>query len=342
MPGRRYKSRDADYRTIIKDLKNDTLPGAILLYGRESYLIRWSISEIEKKYTDEQGRAFDFTEIDGSAADSARPVTEACEMLPFMSAKKVVLVTGLEKNSACLEGIREYLPGIPDTTILVMTAADEEGINESFRRSVNESGRVYKFDKLSKDVLGGFIKKHLKENGADFIDEIIPAFIDISGYYDRDSDYTLDNIMNDIRKLSAYGGRIETPDLVSIVTGNDERNNFAFTDALSDGNREEALRILWAALSHGGNEFSLLGLICSQFETMMLIRETQEAGKGTAWLEKNLKINGYRIRRLLEPASHYTSDELKRILLKAYEIDRKVKTGVMDARLGLELFVAEV
>ena len=95
-------------------------------------------------------------------------------------------------------------------------------------------------------------------------------------------------------------------------------------------------------LSHGGNEFNILGLICSQFELMMLIQETREAGRELSFLETGLRFNRYRIRRLSGPASRFTASQLKRSLLKAYEIDRNVKTGRMDARLGLELFIASV
>ena len=95
-------------------------------------------------------------------------------------------------------------------------------------------------------------------------------------------------------------------------------------------------------LSHGGNEFNILGLICSQFEVMMLIQETRERGQTLSFLEKELRINKYRLRRLSGPASRFTAAHLKQSLLKAYEIDRNVKTGRMDARLGLELFISAV
>ena len=48
------------------------------------------------------------------------------------------------------------------------------------------------------------------------------------------------------------------------------------------------------------------------------------------------------MKKLSGAASKYSSDELKRILLRAYEIDRNVKTGVMDAKLGLEMFIADI
>ena len=75
---------------------------------------------------------------------------------------------------------------------------------------------------------------------------------------------------------------------------------------------------------------------------MMLIRETAELGRPLSFLTSQLKINNYRVRLLSRPAARYSSDQLKEILKKAYEVDRNIKTGVMEAPLALELFVAGV
>ena len=348
--GSRRKNGDlSGYRILSRQLETETLPRVLLLYGPEDYLIRWSTSRIISRYVPEETRLFNLNTFDGYSYDTAQPIVEACEMLPVLAQKKVVLLehfrktTGQKSNQDAVSELAGYLSNVPDTTILIFTMTEEEDAGKPFFDAVGKAGRVYRFDRLDRPTLAGFTRKYLKQAGALFSNDIVASIIDLSGYYDRETDYTLDDLRNDIDKLALYSeGSITLRDVETIVLGNEETDGFAFTDALSSGDKQEALRILSSMLSHGSNEFSVLGLICSQFEVMMLIQETREHGQNSSFLERELRINSYRIRRLSVPASRYTAAQLKRSLLKAYEIDRNVKTGVMDARLGLELFIATV
>ena len=350
-PGRSAwgKKETPSYQTLSRQLENDTLPCVMMLYGPENYLIRWIVSRIVDRYVPEETRLFNYTVIDGSRFSSARPVIEACEMLPMMCEKKVVLVdhfkrnSGLSPNQPAIDELASYLDSVPDTTLLIFTMSEQEDAGKGFSDAVKKAGRIYPFDRLDQPLLAGFLRKYLKQSGTSFTNDTVAAIIELSGYYDRESDYTLDDLKGDIEKLALYSsGTVTRSDVETIVLGNEETDGFAFTDALSEGNREEALRILSSMLSHGGNEFNILGLICAQFEVMMLIQEAREHGQNLSILEKELRLNNYRLRRLSRPASRFTASRLKQILIKAYEIDRNVKTGVMDARLGLELFIASV
>lgn len=337
------------YQTLSRQLEAGSLPRVILLYGAEEYLIRWMISQITARYVPEETRFFNLTTFDGYRYDDARSVIEACEMLPMLSEKKVVLLEHFRKtggqnpNQAAIDELAGYLANVPDTTLLIVTMSEAEDAGGAFLDSAQKAGQAYQFDRLDRTMLAGFTKKYLKQAGAVFNNDTIAAIIELSGYFDRESDYTLNDLRSDIDKLALYSdGPITREDVETIVLGNEETDGFAFTDALSAGDKQEALRILSSMLSHGSNEFNILGLICSQFEVMMLIQETRENGRNPSFLESELRLNKYRIRRLSGPASRFTAVQLKRGLLKAYEIDRNVKTGVMDARLGLELFIAAV
>lgn len=338
-----------DYKTLTEQLKTDSLPRVLLLYGPESYLIRWVLSQITDRYVPQETEMFNHTMFSGHTYDSAQPVIEACEMIPMMAEKRLVTLRRLKRkggpspNQGAIDDLAAYLGSVPESTLLIITMEDRDDAGKEFADAVKKAGRIYHFDRLEKSVFAGFTRKYLKQAGASFTNDTVLAIMELSGYYDRESDYSLDDLMGDIQKLAMYSsGSITREDVETIVLGNEETDGFAFTDALSSGNKQEALRILSSMLSHGSNEFNILGLICSQFEVMMLIQETREHRQAASFLEKELRLNSYRIRRLSGPASRFTSSQLKRSLLKAYEIDRNVKTGVMDARLGLELFVTAV
>ncbi|MDD7409499.1 MAG: DNA polymerase III subunit delta [Anaerovoracaceae bacterium] len=338
------RAKSYGYEDALAELKRDALPRVAVMHGREDYLIRWMAGQIRSKYINEAAAMFDYADVDGFSLDSAQPVIDACEMLPVMSEKKIVRISDLNPKSPAVAELAGYMDSVPDSTILLFTMPDAGAMGKAFSDAAKKAGRIYEFSKLKRPTLSGFIRKYLKQGGVKFTPETVDLIIDISGYYDRDSDYTLDNLRSDIEKISLFAGgsSVSAEEVEEIVLGNAEKDRFAFTDALAEGRRSDALKILGSILSHGGEEFNILGLICSQYEVMMLIQEAAERGAGRSYLEKELKINSYRIKMLSKPASKYTSDELKRILLRAYDIDRNVKNGLMDAKLGLEMFIAEI
>lgn len=76
-----------------------------------------------------------------------------------------------------------------------------------------------------------------------------------------------------------------------------ERDVFAFTDALSSGKKGDALRILHSLLESGENVFKLLGLICSQYETILSVHEMRSDGMDLAQMKAALGIHEFRIKK---------------------------------------------
>ena len=331
------------YSLIQNALKDGTLPRVLLMYGPENYLIRWVTGLIRERYVQDAAAVFDCTDLEGFSMDSVVPIIDACEMMPMMSEKRVVIVTDLNPRCRDLELLTDYLEKVPDTTVLLIIQEEESRLGAAFSRAARAAGQAYEFSRVDRRMLEGFIKKYLRQAGVEFRQDAVDALIEVSGYFDRESDRTLDTILADIGKIAAHSdGKVTAEDVSEAVMGNEERDVFAFTDALASGDKAQALQVLRTLLSYGGSEFSILGLICSQFETMMLIREAEELRRPASFLTGELKLNAYRVRLLSGPASRYSSVQIKEILKKAYEVDRNVKTGVMEAPLALELFVAGV
>lgn len=340
----RGRQREPAFRQLQKALEEDRLPNVMLLYGSEEYLMRWMTGLIAERYVEQASAMFDHIVIDGFSLESAVNIIDACDMMPMMSEKKVVVVSDLSSRCKDLNLLTEYISNVPESTILIFTCREKSSLGAGFVKALAAAGREYEFGRVDRKTLESFIRKYFGRAGVKPDAGAVKALVDVSGYLDSGSDQTLDNIIADIEKAAAHctGGRVTAEDVTEAVMGSEERDVFAFTDALASGDKAGALNMLNVLLSYGGNEFNILGLICSQLETMMLIREAAELRRPSSYLEKELKLNSYRIKLLSGPASGYSSAELKKMLMKAYEIDRNIKTGVMDAGLALELFVAGV
>ena len=96
--GASKKKEPHSYKRIQAELKEDRLKNILLLFGREKYLIRWACEQIRKRYVMSAAELFDFVKIDGSSEDTGR-ISEACETLPMLSEKRVVLVSDFDESS---------------------------------------------------------------------------------------------------------------------------------------------------------------------------------------------------------------------------------------------------
>ena len=75
---------------------------------------------------------------------------------------------------------------------------------------------------------------------------------------------------------------------------------------------------------------------------MLLINEMRADCFTQAQMHARLGIHEYRIKKTAPMAARYSSGKLRDILMKAYTVDREIKTGLIEPELALELFVSRV
>jgi len=338
-------STEHAYKTIENDIKTNQIKGVILLYGQESYLIDWSVKTLIDRYINPACREFDMIRFNGQTA-AFEEIRNSIETLPMFSEKKLILVEKLK----CLEAESEdekkwqdYLREIPDYCLLIFI---NETVDARRRliKTINEVGKSYEFDQLPESFLKKFIAKQLKAGGKTAKAQIIDDFISESGYYDKNTSYTLYNLDHDLTKLLAHasGEAILQEDIRQTLSGNIERDVFAMMEAIGKGNKGSAFQMLNHLFLFGENEYKILGLISSQYENVTMIKEMKEEGKSLAEISDCLGLNAYRARLLLALSEKYTLSRLKSIMLSVYKVDRRIKTGVLDKNLALEVFIAEI
>jgi len=82
------------FRTIVKQFKTSAqtgdYPQVILLCGREDFLINWAKKFIKEQVVEPSAAEIDFSSFSDENSDPYE-ITAACETLPLMSRKKLVI-----------------------------------------------------------------------------------------------------------------------------------------------------------------------------------------------------------------------------------------------------------
>ncbi|NLY70364.1 MAG: DNA polymerase III subunit delta [Clostridiales bacterium] len=344
-------STEHDFKRIKKDIKTDSIKSPLFFFGREDYLIKWAIDSIVDKYIDPSFIEMNFSLIDSSDITFLNLMNQ-CETLPIMSSRRVVVVEDFYPLAGQkLKGfsdddeidLADYLKRIPETCILIFTGKTADKRRKLYK-TINQYGSCYEFKELDVSSLRKFIRKRFNERGKSIKPSLVNQIIEMSGYYDKESDYTLYNLDNDLRKVIAHSKdeEIKADDVINCISGNIEKDIFAMIDALSLNKKDEAFSLLHNLLSSGNNIFKILALICMQFETILFVKEHKEEGYSLSDINKELGIHEYRVKKASMFANRYSLEQLQKALSLAYQVEKNIKEGILDSRLALEMLISQV
>lgn len=343
-----YLKNENDFRLFSKDLKEDSLNGILILYGREGYLINWAVEELVKKYVAPGFESLDFVKLSGDITPST--IVENCQTMSMISTKRIIWVNEYrhlldEKtkgyNQSEIESLRKFLESYNEENILIFSF---ESIEKKEGKLKGIKGTTYQFGKLQPKDLEAFIKKRMNMAGKDISKDNLDLMIELSGYYNKESQYWLYNFQNDIEKTIAHssGDKITASDVKESMNGDLDSYIFDFIEVLSTNQKDKTYNLMNNLLNSGTNFFQLISLMVNQFELMMEIAELEEQGSSLVAITKELGIHEFRVKKAYKAAKGFSISRLRDILINLYEIDRNIKSGNIDQRTALELFIARI
>ncbi len=341
---------------MMEDLKKGDFPSVLLFYGEERLQVDWAVREIIRKYVNSDTQLLDVTVFEGMPA--LEELISVCETLTMFSERRVVVVedSGLfkpqkrgaaedgdtEQDSGLRKALGEYLPQLPTTTILLFK---EAGVDKRLQltKSLHRVGSSYEFGRLERLDLLVFINNRFKKAGKLLREDVADTIIELSGYYHPQSTYTLYHLDNDLAKIISHsqGNQVTALDVNETLAGDLDTFVFSLVDSLASGNKGEAYEILSNMLHSGENFYMILGLLISQYELLLDIRQLLDRGLSMAEMEKTLKVHPFRLRKGWAAASKYSTKQLQYLAKRLFEIDGQNKSGLMGPQLALELFIGE-
>jgi len=333
-----------------------------LLHGPDSFSRSEEIARIKGSIGDPSLVDLNTTILDGRQTTLA-DLIQACDALPFLAEKRLVIVEGLAarlssgppsegeqerspaaKGKDLLNDVVGYLTKLPDTTCLILV--EDEIIKEShslYREAMTRGKESVKsFPLLQGAGLERWISQRAKKRGAQIDSQAVKELMIYVG-----NDLRLLDI--ELEKLAIYvAGKqpIHAEDVHRLVSYVREESIFRLVDALGERNGPTAIQVLHQLLedsSEPSYALYVLSMIARQFRLLMQAKEMAEQHLPAAEIMKALHLSHrFILDKLLSQARNFSLDRLKEIYQKLQRIDVDIKTGNMETALALDLFVAEV
>jgi len=333
------KIEEHPYKLINRVITSGDIPSVILLYGPERFMIEWAWKKLKTAVINPATESMDLSVFnDANASES--DIIAACETLPFMSERKVVVAKDIDFGAA--EELSEYIKNIPETTLLILIQEKADKRRVLFKE-IEKKGLAYDFVPLDEATLASWARKRC----AKISKNDLLSFANESGYFDKEREYNLYNLENDLLKANAlYSDQesISLEDLEEISSAKEEDNAFKLLDAAFSDKKGVALRLFNNSISAEipskqiGVILRFHGLLCSQLEIMLEARQRKEAGKSLS----EMKINPYRLNKAVDASARLSTARLKAALAGCYRLETDIKSGKIDPKIGMELFIAKI
>ena len=341
-----------NFRTFHKDIKEKKIKPCCLLYGKEQFLVEWAKNTIIEKYVNDVSRQFDVITIGGTETGVDR-IVESSETLPVFSEKKLVIVEDFsvlegEKNKNIeekdIERLIRYIEHPSQDTILIFTCGEKPDKRRKLFKTIQKYASVYDFQSLEPGDLNQWVIKRFHSYGKEIEKRELERMISLSGYFDKDSDYTLYHFEQDISKvvLHSEGDRIRMEDVEKTVAGNINTNIFQLIEYVSAGEKQKAFDLLGDLFLYGETEYGLLALLYRQYEILLNIRQLSESGMSSKAIAETLGLRDFVVTKSRRLVQQYTQEQLKGVLTGIYQADKNIKSGNMEGRMAVELLIASI
>ncbi|MDO5725417.1 MAG: DNA polymerase III subunit delta [Tissierellia bacterium] len=334
------------YLEFMNDIKTKAPEGAYIFYGYEIYLLENTIEYLRKEYIAKGTEDFNYISLQGKLS-STKDIVNACETMPFMSEKKIVIVENVDEFIAAndlTESFYEYIVNLKGETILIFKDnTDDLNKNLTLYRRLKKINKNVEFAKLNNIELRNFINKYFNKLNKKITANDLLYYINKSSYLNRNAKSDLFQIKNDLDKMAAFatGEIIDRENIDKNTEIKYENNIFKLIDSLSSKNIKLAIYNFDELYRVKESPIKIMYMIVRHFRNLYHIRILSSKGYTDLDIMKKLGIKNFEYRKL-KSIRTYSDCELVDILKLLNETDIALKTSSIDERLLIERLIVRI
>lgn len=338
-----------NYGEFKKKIRENKIGSAYLFFGQEEYLMDMAIDELKKKYIEESFETINYVKIEGKNCD-LQTLINACETLPFMSEKKIVLVNDI---SAFMDNIKDrfekefydYIDRLGDFLCLIfMDNTSSIRKNSKIYKHLNKDNRVVDFSKLEGQDLNRWIERILKKHDKEMSLSNINYFIERSSYRSRNIDIRLFDLENELLKVVDHSKHRELSreDIDQVLVKSIDTNIFELLNAINRRDSESAIEIFDDMYMANEPVLRILYMITRQFRLILSYKLYKDKGYGDNKVQEKLQIKNYEFGKIRSQSSKFQIKELEDIMEYLLNIDIQTKTTTTDQKLLVEMLLIKL
>lgn len=337
-----------DFDVLECEVKKGKIDNSYIFCGLDEELIKEGISLVVNNTVDKSLLDLNYIRLDGLTA-TFDDIMNACETMPFMGDKKVVVVyrSSFLKDKTDSAGTKtynevlKYLKDLPPYTVLIMYYLFNDKRDTPKKsnkvKALDKVSKVVYFDKLKKDRYYKKVEEVFKEKGKEI------GKIELR-YFAEKVQNNFDIIRREADKLISYtGDRIITKnDIDKLIANSSEDDIFDLIDFISQKKVEKALDLLYELLSKSDQHMLIISNIENNFKRLYEIKILVQNGTRVNDISSKFKLPTFVCEKLINQCSKFSVKQLQKLMEICLETENKIKTTGVDKNMEMELMIFNI
>ncbi|MBI5651105.1 MAG: DNA polymerase III subunit delta [Chloroflexi bacterium] len=289
---------------------------------------------------------------------SLSELQHACNAMPFLADKRLVIVAGLlarldprrksdesgeaveeDANPVVSKELKEYLAHLPDHTRLVFVESKTLAKNNPIFKHAesDKNATVKEFSAPDLKNLAAWIRARVKSKNAEIEPEAVG---ELSAHLGND----LRLLDNEIEKLITFRAHapIRGQDVRALVASVREADIFALVDAIGKRDTRLALKLLHEHISQNAAPQYLLTMIVRQFRMLLQMKDLATRKQTVDVAREQLRLHPFVAQKTWQQAMNFTLPQLEAIYHKLLDADLAMKTSRSEPVATLDVLLVEL
>ncbi len=348
---------------------SDSKPTIYLLHGDDHFGITTFIDSLIDKMGNPDDAQMNISRLQ-VGVDPEGAIKSACLAIPFLSDRRMVILTGYEEAIRKLdadtgrdsearnrrERLRQetldFLSSIPQSTALLLVIKDdwvrERGawgwktlpikhwlLTWAEGNTTTSYYRLFALPR-GRDMVA-WIKNQAQKMGGQITAEATVALVNTIGNNTQMAHHELEKLFTYVNRQRA----IDVPDVERLTSPVIQESVFEMADAIGRRDSRRALDALHDLLTESSIE-EMIGMVVRQFRLLLLVKEAMGTSMTVTEMSGLVKLPAGIVEKYINQARGYSLTELKGIYRRLLDLDISNKTGQMPPEVALDTFIVSL
>jgi len=321
-------------KRLNEDIRTKQFKQMYLLYGEENYLKRQYKKSLTKALVAE-GDTMNYAYYEGKKV-AINDVMELAETLPFFAERRLLVLesTGLFKSGG--GDFAEYLTSLPETTYFIFVESEVDKRSKIYK-TVKAKGHVEELSFQDQETLKKWIFQLVRREGKQIETQTVNHFLYKVGT-------NMENIFSEMEKLFSYTyerDRITKEDVDKVCATEIRNHIFEMVSAVAEGKQKKALNLYYELLALKEPPMRILFLMTRQYRTLLQVKELVKSRYSRQEIAGKIGLPPFVAGKYIDQVGGFRISKLRQTLEQSARLEERVKTGLLQDSLAVELFIVE-
>jgi DNA polymerase-3 subunit delta len=299
----------------------------VTLTGDNAFALRQELRRLTDAFVAEHGDLA-LERVDASEADPAR-VREALTGLPFLAARKLVVLRGLGTNKQLQENIEQLLHDLPETTDVIFVEPKPDK-RLSYYKLLKKATDLREFPEPD----AGGLARWLADTARDCGGSLGPG----------DARYLVERVgpnqqllSGELEKLLLHNPKISRADIENLTEAAPQSTIFQLLEAAFAGDRRRTLGLYAEQRAQSVEPIQIIAMLAWQLHVLAVIKTAGDRGADA--IAREARLNPFVVRKSQGIARRLSLPQLKKLVEDLLKIDVQSKRTNLDPDEALQHYL---